>query len=105
MNPFDLIKNLKNMQSKMGEMQEQIKNTVVTGSAGGGMATVEMNGHMEILKLTIAPEVVDPEDIKMIEDLVTAAFNDALVKVKKEMQEKMTEATGGMNIPPGMMGM
>ena len=105
MNPMDIIKNLQNMQSKVGEMQERLKELVVTGSSGGDMVRIELNGQMEVLGVTISAEAVDPDDIEMLQDLVTAAFRDASGKLKEKMREEMSTLTGGMDLPPGLLGM
>jgi DNA-binding YbaB/EbfC family protein len=105
MNPMDLLKNFQNIQSRMGEMQEQMKAVVVTGTSGGGMVSIGMNGQMEITGVKISPEAVDPEDIEMLQDLVFAAFADASAKIKEKMREEMSKLTGGIDIPPGLFGM
>ena len=74
----------------------------VTGSSGGGMVQVTLNGKGEARKLKIDPALVTPDDAEVLEDLILAAFNDAKGKVEKEMQEKMSEMTGGLALPPGM---
>ncbi len=104
MNPMDMFKNLQNLQSQFGEMQEKLKDIKVTGTAGGEMVKVEMNGQMEVLSVHIEPEAVDPSDIKMLEDLVLAAMHNASSKVKAKLQEEAGNLTGGMNLPPGFMG-
>ncbi len=103
-NPMELLKNFQNMQAKITEMQEKLKDVMVTGSSGGGMVQVEMNGQLAVTKVTIAKEVVDPEDIEMLQDLVLGAVADALAKVKEKLKEEASSVTGGMNLPPGMMG-
>lgn len=105
MNPMDFLKNMQNIQSRVTEMQDKMKTITVTGSSGGEMVKVEMDGQMTVRKVTIAPEVVDPEDVGMLEDLVLAALTDALARVKEKMQEEMSSITGGMNLPPGLFGM
>ncbi|MAG13120.1 MAG: DNA-binding protein [Spirochaetales bacterium] len=105
MNPMDLIKNFQNIQSRVGEMQEKLKEVTVSGTSGGDMVRIEMNGQMEVTKVSISPEAVDPEDIGMLEDLVFAAFSDAFAKIKEKMREEMSAITGGMNLPPGILGM
>ena len=104
MNPKDLMKNLQNMQSRVGDMQEKMKELSVAGSAGGDMVNIEINGQMEVTRVKISPEAVDPNDIEMLEDLVFAAFSDATAKMKEKMQEEMSSITGGMNLPPGIFG-
>ena len=104
MNPFDLFKNLQNMQSQMGEIQEKMKDIRVRGSAGGDMVVIEMNGQMTVMNVKIDPGIVDPNDVGMLEDLVQAAMIDASRKVKEKLQEEMSALTGGMQLPPGLFG-
>lgn len=105
MNPFDLLKNFKDIQNNIGEMQSKLKDLKVSGTAGGDMVKIDMNGAFEILDITISKEVVDPNDIEMLQDLMRAAFNNAIEKVKEKMKDEMKPLTGGMNLPPGFMGM
>ena len=88
----------------MGEMQDRLKDLTVSGTSGGGMVVIEMNGQMEVTGVTISPEAVDPEDIGMLEDLIFAAFSDASAKMKEKMKEEMSSLTGGMDLPPGLFG-
>ncbi|MBN2534776.1 MAG: YbaB/EbfC family nucleoid-associated protein [Spirochaetales bacterium] len=104
MNPLDLLKNLKEVQQSIGNMQEKMKNILVTGTAGGDMVKIEMNGAFEIQKVSISPEVVDPKDTEMLEDLITAAFTQAMGKIKDKMKETISPLAGNMDIPPGFMG-
>jgi len=104
-NPFDLIKQFGNIQEKMTEVQSRLKEIQVTGSAGGDMIQVEINGHLEILKVHISEEAVDPRDIVMLEDLIQAALSDALNKAKERIRQEMLSVTGGINLPPGFMGL
>ena len=75
-----MMKQVKKMQEQMVKAQEELENKTVEGSAGGGVVTVNMNGHKKVLSITIQPEAVDPDDVEMLQDLVTAAVNDALAK-------------------------
>lgn len=93
---------LQEMQSKMSEMQEQIAQTEVSGSAGGGMVTVTLSGKGELRGLKIDPALLKPEDGEMLEDLIIAAHADAKGKAEVKMNEKMQEITAGLPIPPGM---
>jgi DNA-binding YbaB/EbfC family protein len=102
-NPFDMLKQFQNIQSRMGEIQEKLRLIRVVGSAGGGLVTIEMNGQMEVEKVTIAPEAVDPKDIRMLEDLMLAALTDTLTRLKEKMREEMSQFTG-LNLPPGLLG-
>lgn len=104
MNPMDLLKNFQNIQSRMGEMQERMKSLTVTGTSGGDMVRIGMNGQMEVTEVVISPEAVDPDDIEMLQDLVFAAFTDASVKIKEKMKDEMSGLTGGMDLPPGLFG-
>jgi len=103
-NPMDLLKNFQNIQSKINEMQERLKDITVKGSAGGGMVQIEMDCRMNVRKVEIAKEVVDPEDVEMLQDLVMAAMSDALSRVQEKLKEEASSAAG-MQIPPGFMGM
>jgi len=104
-NPFEMLKQLQGLQSRVGEIQEKLKAVKVTGSAGGGLVTVEMNGQMLVEKVTMAPEAVDPRDIPMLQDLVLAAMTDALERLKEKIREEVTQATGMLGLPPGMLGL
>ena len=104
-NPFDMFKQLQGLQSRMGEIQEKLRGVRVAGSAGGGMVTVEMNGQMQVEKVTIAPEAIDPRDIPMLQDLVLAAFTDAMERLKDKIREEVSQATGLLGLPPGMLGL
>ena len=105
MNPIDMLKNLQNMQSKVGVMQEKLRELTVTGTSGGDMVRIVVNGQMEVQNVHISPEAVDTEDIKMLEDLIFAAFSDASVKVKEKLKEEMSNLTGGLDIPPELLGL
>lgn len=105
MNPMDLLKNFQNIQSRVSAMQEKMKTIRVTGTAGGDMVRVELSGQMQVHQVTIAPEVVDPADIQMLQDLVRAAITDALAKLKDRMREEMSDATGGLDLPTELFGM
>jgi hypothetical protein len=104
-NPFEMMRNLQGLQAKMGEMQEKLKSVRVTGSAGGGMVTVELNGDLRVEKVTVSPEAVDPSDIRMLEDLVLAAMSDALAHLKEKLRDEMAQVTGVAGLPPGLFGM
>jgi DNA-binding YbaB/EbfC family protein len=94
MNLQKMMKQAQQMQKKMAELSENLE---VEGSAGGGMVTLTMNGSKQIIDIKIDEEVVDPEDVEMLQDLIVAAVNDAARKVDEEMEGQM----GGM-LPPGM---
>ncbi len=99
----DMMAKIQEMQAQMETTQNEVEESLFTAAAGGGMVTAEVNGKKEVTKITLAPEVVDPDDVEMLEDLVTAAVNEALAKAGKAMEEKMGAITGGLNIP-GLMG-
>ena len=86
-------------QEQMAQTQETLGDETVSASSGGGVVTVVANGNQEIESLTIVPEVVDPEDVEMLQDLVLAAVNEALEKSRALASEKMNALTGGLNIP------
>ncbi len=96
-NMNQLMKIAQDMSKKMEEQMDAVE---VEGNAGGGMVKVLMNGHKNVLSVEIAPEVVDPEDIEMLQDLVTAAFNDAVTKVDEELKDSL----GGLRGMGGMPG-
>jgi DNA-binding YbaB/EbfC family protein len=98
MNPFDILKNAQKIQEQMGAFQEKLGGIKITGTAGGGMAEIDMNGKMEVLAVRISQEAM--EDREMLQDLVTAAFNNALEKIREEINSEM----GGM-IPGGLSGL
>jgi DNA-binding YbaB/EbfC family protein len=95
----DLMKKAQKMQQDLAKAQEELANKIVEGSAGGGMVKVEMNGKNQIISLKIDKEVVDPEDVEMLEDLIIAAINEAQEKVAKSTEDEMSKLTGGINIP------
>lgn len=94
-----LLKQAQQVQAKMAEMQEKLAKQTVEVSAGGGMVTVVMNGQHEIVSITIDPEVVDPSDVEMLEDLIMAACNEARAKVDDMVKSEMSGLTGGLPIP------
>ena len=104
MNPMDLFKNIQELQSQMGGMQDKMKSISETGFSGGDMVSVTINGAMEITNIHISPEAVDPHDIKMLEDLVLAACTDANTRIKVKLASEMQNLAGGMNFPQGFPG-
>ena len=94
-----MMKQAQEMQSKMQKKQEELKDKTVEASAGGGVVTVVVNGGQEVVEIDIDPEVLDPDDIEMLEDLVLAATNEAMNKAKDMMEQEMGQLTGGLNIP------
>ena len=95
----DLMKKAQKMQQDLAKAQEELANKIVEGSAGGGMVKVEMNGKNQIVSLKIDKEVVDPEDVEMLEDLIVAAINEAQEKITQTSQDELGKLTGGINIP------
>lgn len=94
-----MMKQMQKMQKDMEKAQEELAEKTVVGTAGGGMVTVTVNGQKEVLGVTIKEEVVDPEDIDMLQDLVLAATNDALKKMDDLTSDTMGQFTKGMNLP------
>lgn len=95
----NMMKQAQKLQSKMVKMQEELAGRTVEATAGGGMVKVVANGRQQIVSIAIEPDVVDPEDIDMLQDLVLAAVNDALTKSQEMMSSEMGKLTGGLNIP------
>lgn len=98
MNPFDLMKNLKDLQGTMNQMREDLKNLSVTGSSGGNMVQVTMNGQLEMTAIKIDPIAVDPRDVNMLQDLIVYANHDALEKVQELIKQKAGPLMGGMGL-------
>ena len=96
-NPFDLLKNAQKIQEQMGAFQEKLGELRITGSAGGGMAEIDMNGRMDVLAVRISVDAM--EDREMLQDLIVAAFNIAMEKVREEVNREM-----GSILPGGMQG-
>ena len=99
MNQAQMMQQLAKMQREMARVQEELANTVVEGSASGGVVTVGITGEFVVKKVSIKPEAVDPEDVETLEDLLTVALNDALGKVHALNSSKMGAVTGGLKIP------
>ena len=95
----NMMKQAQQLQSKMVKMQEEMAEKTVETSAGGGMVKVVANGKQQILSIQIEKEVVDPEDIEMLQDLILSAVNEALTKSQEMVAAEMSKLTGGLNIP------
>lgn len=95
----NLFKQAQQMQQKMARLQEELGQRTVEASVGGGMVSVTVNGKNEVLSLKIEPQVVDPDDVEMLEDLVLAGVNEALRKSQEMISDEMGKLTGGMKIP------
>lgn len=102
MNMNNLMKQAQKMQKRMLEIQEDLANKTVETTVGGGMITAVANGQQELVSITISPDVVDPSDVEMLEDLIVAAVNEARNKAQELMGDEMSKLTGGIKIP-GMM--
>lgn len=98
-NMQNMMKQMQKMQKKMAEAQEELGQKQIEGTAGGGMVTVIVTGHKEVVDVKIKPEAVDPDDIEMLQDLVLAATNDALKKAEELTNSTMGQFTKGMNLP------
>jgi DNA-binding YbaB/EbfC family protein len=97
-----MLKQAKELQAKMAGMQEELADLEITGVSGGGMVKVTLNGKGEARRLSIDPALINDEEAGVLEDLILAAFNDAKGKIEKTVQEKMSDLTGGLPLPPGM---
>ena len=104
-NMGNILKQAQQFQSKMAKLQEELGERTVEATSGGGMVSVVANGKQEVVSIRIEPEVVDPEDVDMLQDLIQAAVNDALTRAKEMVNEEMGKLTSGMNLPniPGLM--
>ena len=102
MNFGSMMKQAQKMQAKMAEMQEQLKEEIVEASAGGGTVKVVMTGDMQVRSITIDPDAVDPGDVDLLQDMTTAAVNEAIRAAQELSQSRMAAITGGLNLP-GMM--
>ncbi len=97
-----MMKQAQQLQSKMLQLQEEMADKTVETSSGGGMVKVVANGRQQVLSIQIEKEVVDPDDVEMLQDLILAAVNDALIKSQEMATQEMSKLTGGLNIP-GLM--
>jgi DNA-binding YbaB/EbfC family protein len=97
-----MMKQAQQLQAKMLKLQEELAEKTIETSAGGGMVRVVANGRQQLVSIQIEKEVVDPDDVEMLQDLVLAAANDALTKAQEMASEEMNKLTGGLNLP-GMM--
>ena len=102
-NMNQMLRQAQALQRKMAKAQEELGERQVTGSAGGGMVKATATGNGELLGIEITPEVVDPDDVEMLQDLVTAAVTEALRAAKELEQETMGHLTGGLGLPPGLL--
>lgn len=98
-NMQNMMKQMQKMQKKMAEAQEQLGQEKIEGTSGGGIVTVVVTGHKEVVDVRIKPEAVDPDDVEMLQDLVLAAVNDALKKADELTNNTMGQFTKGLNLP------
>jgi DNA-binding YbaB/EbfC family protein len=98
----DIMRQAKVLQEKMAKIQEELGEKVVESSVGGGMVVAQANGRQELLSIALEPEVVDPDDIEMLQDLIVAAVNDVLRRSQEMAAEEMGKLTGGMKLPGGL---
>ena len=97
----NMMKQAQQLQANMQRAQAEIASLEVTGEAGGGMAKVQMTGKHQVQRVVLDPSIISADDKEMLEDLVAAAINDAVQKVERATQEKMSSVMGGMSLPPG----
>ncbi len=90
---------IQQMQNRIQKIQEELGETVVEGTAGGGMVTVQVNGLKAVQSVKISPEAIDPTDVELLEDMIVAAINDAMQNAEELSAEKMSAITGGIKIP------
>jgi DNA-binding YbaB/EbfC family protein len=95
----DMMRQAKILQEKIAKMQEELGDKVVESSVGGGMVVARANGRQELLSITLEREVVNPDDVEMLQDLVVAAVNDVLKKSQEMAAQEMGKITGGLKIP------
>lgn len=101
-NMNNLLKQAQKMQENMTKVQEEVEQKTVEASAGGGAVSVVVSGKKQIESITIKPEVVDPDDIEMLQDLIMAATNEALRQAEEMVGKEMSKVTGGMGLPGGL---
>ncbi len=99
----NMLKQAQKLQSKIFQLQEEMAERTVETTVGGGMVKAVANGKQELVSIKIDPEVTDPDDVQMLEDLLLAAVNDVLKKAKDMVSEEMTKLAGGFNLPPGLL--
>lgn len=97
-----MLKQAQELQKRMEQMQEEMETLTVEGSAGGGAVTAVVTGKMHVLSITIDPEVVDPDDVELLQDMVLAAVNDGMRRAEETVSKEMASLTGGLKIP-GLM--
>jgi DNA-binding YbaB/EbfC family protein len=107
-NQNEMMKQIQALQAKMAQAQKALEETEIEASSGGGAVSVKMNARPELLSIVIKPEVIDPDDVDMLQDLILAAMNEALEKVRAGQMQQLAGVAGGLNIPgldiPGLTG-
>jgi len=98
-NMNQMMKQAKKLQEEMAKKQAELLEQVIEGSAGGGAVIAKVNGKQQILEVNIKPEVVDPDDVEMLQDLIMTAINDAIKQSQDLVATEMSKITGGLNIP------
>jgi len=94
-----MLKQAQQLQAKMLRAQEELGNATIEATSGGGAVTVVMTGHQEVRSIKISPEVVDPEDVELLEDMILAALKEATQKSREMAEKKMGALTGGLKLP------
>ena len=97
-----MMKQAQQMQERMQALQQELESEEVEGTAAGGMLTVTLNGKGVMKRVKIDPSLVTPDDAEVLEDLIVAAHNDAKTRMEERVREKMSELTGGLQLPPGL---
>ncbi len=97
-----MMKKIQDMQNEMNRIQEEVENSEFTASAGGGAVEVTVNGKHEVLAVNIQPDVVDPDDVEILSDMIIAATNEAIRKAAETMEQRMGSATSGLGLPAGL---
>lgn len=98
-NKNNMMKQIQDMQDNMARIQAEVEATEFSSSVGGGTVEVTVNGAHEVTAVKLKPEVVDPEDVEMLEDLIMSAFNESVRKADEAMKNGMEQAKGGLSIP------
>lgn len=97
-----MMKKIQDMQNEMARIQEEVENSEFSASAGGGAVEVTVNGKHEVVAVNIKPEVVDPDDVEILSDMIIAATNEAIRKAADTMEQRMGSATSGLGLPAGL---
>ena len=98
-NMTQMLKQAQKMQEEIQRVQSELDEKTFTASVGGGAVEIEIQGNKTVQSLKIKPEVVDPDDVEMLEDLIMSAFNEAINNIEKESEEEMSKVTGGVSLP------